>query len=90
MDAAATTTEMVPRQHSDDPTTHQDVGAKESVDVQTCKRWWRDPSYQVPTRRWHGNEDKHASDNFGHGANIGCISYNTCIRSTDGVSGLYL
>ena len=26
----------------------------------------------------------------GHGANIGCISYNTCIRSTDGVSGLYL
>ena len=27
---------------------------------------------------------------FEHGPNIGCISYNTCIRSTDVVSGLYL
>ena len=31
--ATATTTEMVPRQHSDDPTTHQDVGANKSVDL---------------------------------------------------------
>ena len=30
--ATATTMEMVPRQHSDDPTTRRDVGAKESVD----------------------------------------------------------
>ena len=29
--ATATTTEMVPRQHSDDPTTHLDTGAKEQV-----------------------------------------------------------
>ena len=42
----------------------------------TCKRWWGDPGYRVPTRWWHGNEVKHARDNFGHGANAG-ISYNT-------------
>ena len=29
--AMATTTEMVPRQHSDDPTTHLDTGAKGQV-----------------------------------------------------------
>ena len=33
MGATEMTTEMVPRQHSDDPTTRRDVGAKESVDV---------------------------------------------------------
>ena len=35
--ATATTTEMMPRQHSDDPTTHRDVGAKESVDVRNMQ-----------------------------------------------------
>ena len=29
--ATATTTELVPRQHSDDPITHLDTGAKEQV-----------------------------------------------------------
>ena len=36
------------------------------------------------------NEEERARINSGHGPNIGCISYNTCIRSTDVVSGLYL
>ena len=31
-------TEMVPQQHSDDPTTHWDVSAKESVDLQNMQR----------------------------------------------------
>ena len=31
-------TEMVPRQHSDDPTTHHDVGANESVNVQNMQK----------------------------------------------------
>ena len=44
--ATATTTEMVPRQHFDDPTTRQDVVAKESVDVQNMQKkvgWSRIP-----------------------------------------------
>src|SRR4051812_25218724 len=79
---------MVPRQHS---------GSDNSIEMSVQKkvwrachaRWWGDPRNRVPTRRWHGNEEKHASDNFGHGANT-CISYNTCIRSRKVVSGLYL
>ena len=31
-------TEMDPRQHPDDPTTHRDVGANESVDVQNMQK----------------------------------------------------
>ena len=37
--ATATTTEMVPRQHSDDPTTHRDVGAKESGHERVMQGW---------------------------------------------------
>ena len=46
-------TEMVPRQHSDDPTTRRDVGAKESVDVSESCKMVGDPGYRVPTSQWH-------------------------------------
>ena len=36
--ATATKTEMMPWQHSGDPTTRRDVGAKESVDVRNMKK----------------------------------------------------
>ena len=41
----------------------------------TCKRWWGDPGYRVPTGRRHGKRGGTCKDQFGHGANTN-ISYN--------------
>ena len=47
--ATATITKMVPRQHSDDPTTRRDVGAKESGRERVMQGWWGAPGFRVPT-----------------------------------------
>ena len=54
----------------------------------TCKRWWGDPGYRVPTGRRMANEEDRASGKFEHGANAG-ISYNMH-SFTGGVSRLFL
>jgi len=69
-------TKMVPRQHSGPDSSWRYRCKRKSDESVTCDRRWGDPGYRVPTRWWHGNEEKHARDNFGHGANAG-ISYNT-------------
>ena len=48
-----------------------------------------DPSYRVPMGGRHGNEEELLTF-MGEYNNQTCISYNTCIRSTGVVSGLYL
>ena len=68
-------TKMVPRQHSGPDSSWRYRCKRKSDESVTCDRRWGDPGYRVPTRWWHGNEVKHARDNFGHGANIS-ISYN--------------
>ena len=68
-------TKMMPRQHSGPDSSWRYRCKRKSDESVTCDRRWGDPGYRVPTRWWHGNEVKHARDNFGHGANIGCISY---------------
>ena len=83
-------TEMVPRQHP---------GSGNSIEMLVqrnkcgCAKRARvtgsDPGYRCPTCRWHGLR-RMCKEQFTHGPSIGCISYNTCIRSTDVVSGLYL
>jgi len=69
------------------PVAHGDTGAKGSMAWAWHARWWGDPGYRVPTRRWHGNEEEHASDNFEHGANAG-ISCITNIRSRKVISAV--
>ena len=75
--ATATITKMVPRQHSDDPTTHWDTSAKESVDVRYMQKkvgWSRIPGSHGSTA-WQMRRKLQGW--FGHGANISDISYNT-------------
>ena len=77
--AMATTTEMVPWQHSDDPTTHQDVGANEGVDVWNTQEIGNDPGYRVShmTVAWKkGNVQRPLPDTMQTRA-----SHTTCIRS---------
>ena len=50
----ATITKMVPRQHSSDPTTRRDVGAKESGRERGMQGWWGAPGFRVPMGRRHG------------------------------------
>ena len=69
------------------PVAHGDTGAKGSMAWAWHARWWGDPGYRVPTRRWHGNEEEHASDNFEHGANAG-ISCIANIRSRKVISAV--
>ena len=48
------TTEMVPRQHSDDPVAHEDTDAKGSRCECVMQGWWGAPGNRVPTGRRHG------------------------------------
>ncbi len=73
--ATATNPKMMPRQHIGSDSSWRYRCKRKSDESVTCDRRWGDPGYRVPTRWWHGNEEKHARDNFGHGANIS-ISYN--------------
>ena len=49
--ATTTTTKMVPRQHSDDPTTHRDVGVKKCGSAEHAKDGGVIPDSGCPTRR---------------------------------------
>ena len=72
------------------PVTHGDTGAKGGVRMcGTCKRWWGDPGYRVPTGRWHDNEEEHGMTTR-KWCNHEHLIQHTCIRSTNVVSGLYL
>ena len=82
-------TKGVPRQwqrkwcHDNIPMIWQLVGMSVQKKVWiygTCKRWWGDPGYRVPTGRRHGKRGGTFKDQLGHGATTS-ISYNTCIRS---------
>jgi len=73
--ATATNPKMMPRQHSGPDSSWRYRCKRKSDESVTCDRRWGDPGYRVPTRWWHGNEEKHARNNFRHGANAG-ISYN--------------
>jgi len=36
---------------------------------ETCRRWWGDPRYRVPTRWWHGKRGA-SQGRFDHGAKL--------------------
>ena len=77
--ATTMTTQMVPRQYFDDPTTRRDVGAKESGRERVMQGWWGAPGFRFPRDGDMANEER-AKTFLGHGANTG-ISYNTCMHS---------
>jgi len=83
-------TKMVPRQHSGPGNSWRYRCKRRRADVRNMLEmvgWSRLPGSHGSSA-WRTRRYVHEAN--GHGANIGCISYNTCIRSTDGVSGLYL
>ena len=89
MGATATTTEMVPRQHSGPGNSIEVPVEKNTCDGSvSCEEWWGAPGYRVPTCRRHGNEEEQLRFT-GEYNNQTCISYNTCICSTAVVLGGY-
>ena len=83
-------TKMVPRQHSGSGNSIEVPVEKNTCDGSvSCEERWGAPGYRVPTCRRHGNEEEQLRFT-GEYNNQTCISYNTCIRSTGVVSGLYL
>ena len=61
----------------------------ESMDERNKMKRWGDPVIGFPRVGDEATEE-HDKRIYGHGAHKGNISYNTSIRSTGGVSGLYL
>ena len=80
-------TKMVPRQHSGPGNSWRYRCKRRRADVRNmlemvgCSRL---PGSHGSSA-WRTRRNVHEAN--GHGANIGCISYNTCIRSTAVVSG---
>ena len=89
-DATATITETVPRQCSGSGNSIEMPVENNKCDGSvSCEERWGAPGYRVPMCRRHGNEEEQlrfTSENN----NQPCISYNTSIRSTGVISGLYL
>ena len=78
--ATATNPKMMPRQHIGSDSSRR-YRCKRSGQERVMQGWWGAPGFRVPTGRRHGKRGT-CKEQFGHGPNIGCISYNTCIRST--------